>query len=194
MVLGLTADESVISPIENLDNTISRLYSYLSGSEGDPETDFPVTPPQRERHHNPPGPAPPPTSSSATRYAPANKWDVMPHVRRVPDPQRRGGSRGRHHSRSRSPSPTSSVHSSVCSSVSRSDYDEEDGDCESDIGSDYGGCIGGAGRGLGGAGHRDSNTLGSSGTGENVYSRINETGRETEHVKYTHTSRQLTDS
>ena len=30
-----------ISPIENLDNTISRLYSYLSGSEGEPEPNHP---------------------------------------------------------------------------------------------------------------------------------------------------------
>ena len=41
---GLTPDESNISPIENLDNTISRLYSYLSGSEGEPDADAPLTP------------------------------------------------------------------------------------------------------------------------------------------------------
>ena len=45
---GLTPDENHISPIENLDNTINRLYSYLSGSEGDVETDHPLTPPQRQ--------------------------------------------------------------------------------------------------------------------------------------------------
>jgi hypothetical protein len=41
---GLTPDERHISPIENLDHTISRLYSYLSGSEGDAETDHSLTP------------------------------------------------------------------------------------------------------------------------------------------------------
>ncbi|ELU08905.1 hypothetical protein CAPTEDRAFT_206982 [Capitella teleta] len=41
---GLTPDEHHISPIENLDHTISRLYSYLSGSEGDAETDHSLTP------------------------------------------------------------------------------------------------------------------------------------------------------
>ncbi|KAI0242388.1 hypothetical protein LSAT2_013660 [Lamellibrachia satsuma] len=35
----LTMDENHISPIENLDNTINSLYSYLSGSEG--EADMP---------------------------------------------------------------------------------------------------------------------------------------------------------
>ena len=47
-VTGLTADEHHISPIENLDNTINRLYSYLSGSDGEGEPDHP----QDQRHHD----------------------------------------------------------------------------------------------------------------------------------------------
>ena len=42
--VGLTPNENTISPIENLDGTVGRLYSYLSGSEGDIETDNPNTP------------------------------------------------------------------------------------------------------------------------------------------------------
>ncbi|XP_064637221.1 teneurin-m-like isoform X2 [Lineus longissimus] len=39
--LGLTTDESVISPLDTADTPGMRLYSYLSGSEGDIETDHP---------------------------------------------------------------------------------------------------------------------------------------------------------
>ena len=45
-------DESHISPIENLDNTINSLYSYLSGSEG--EGDMP-RPARRLAPHQTPG-------------------------------------------------------------------------------------------------------------------------------------------
>jgi len=49
---GLTMDEHHISPIENLDNTINSLYSYLSGSEG--EADMP-RPHRLAPHRNPGG-------------------------------------------------------------------------------------------------------------------------------------------
>lgn len=107
--LGLTADESHISPIENLDNTISRLYSYLSGSEGDAETDHPLTPPQR-----------------------TDQWEP-----------------GRRRGRSCSPASIPSSRSSSCS-ASMSDPDHD----------------------------HTLDTLGSAETGENVYSRINESGKE----------------
>ena len=120
---GLTPDENHISPIENLDNTISRLYSYLSGSEGDGETEG-VSPHQRARrgHH--------------------------------PDHHRRR--RHHHHGgekweRRRSRTPPS------CDSSQSSSYSQSDSELVD---------------------HHDPNmdTLCSSGTGENVYSRINDTG------------------
>lgn len=123
--VGLTPDENHISPIENLDNTISRLYSYLSGSEGDVETDHPLTPPQRQE-----------------------KWE-----------------------RRRSRSPTS-IPSSRSSSMSRSDSEPERVPSRSNhlrVGTLDRGTID----------RRTLDSACSAETGENVYSRINDTGKYT---------------
>lgn len=133
---GLTPDENHISPIENLDNTISRLYSYLSGSEGEGETEEGASPQQRVRrghhpHHRP----------HHRRHHPAR-------------PTQHHGA-GDQWERRRSRTPPSCEESSRSSSCSQSD---------SELVNHHH--------------HHDSNldTLRSSGTGENVYSRINDTG------------------
>ena len=122
---GLTQDENHISPIENLDNTINRLYSYLSGSEGDGETEG-VSPHQwaRRGHH--------------------------PQQHRHRRHHHRGGEKWE---RRRSHTPPS------CDSSRSSSYSQSDSELVNHH-------------------HHDPSmdTLRSSGTGENVYSRINDTG------------------
>ena len=124
-IAGLTPDENHISPIENLDNTINRLYSYLSGSEGDGETEG-VSPHQRARrgHHH-----------------------LQQHRHRRHHPHHGGDKWERRRSRT----PPS------CDSSQSSCYSQSDSELVN---------------------HHDPNldTLRSSGTGENVYSRINDTG------------------
>lgn len=125
IVVGLTPDENHISPIENLDNTISRLYSYLSGSEGEGETEG-VSPHHRARRgHHP-----------------------QQHRHRRHHPHHHGGEKWERR-RSRTPPSDDS---------SQSSYSQSDSELVN---------------------HRDINmdTLRSSGTGENVYSRINDTGK-----------------
>lgn len=48
--VGLTPDETAVSPLEKMDHS-TRLYSYLSGSDGDIETDNPLSP-HNQRQQN----------------------------------------------------------------------------------------------------------------------------------------------
>ena len=125
---GLTPDESHISPIDNLDGG-GRLYSYLSGSEGDVETDQAASPPQRPGGHQP---------------HPSAPEHVGTYPRQSHPSHHRASSR-QHRRRSRSPHSLPSSRSSSCSLSDREMH--------------------------------TTNTMDSSGTGENVYSRINETGK-----------------
>ena len=131
---GLTTDENHISPIENLDNTISRLYSYLSGSEGDGEADQQFSPLRGTGNKHP--------RERSKRHGSRSP-------RRVSYPSVSSGSR------------SSSPLSNGC----------VDSDPELDIQLDR----------QVERHNRTMDTLGSSETGENVYSRINDTGR---HGKY----------